>query len=129
MRFLAIAFAIWFASSMPARATGLAPHLECFGPIFPPGPNYMASCHRSAQTFTAQLEKAQKACDLIVMVWSSGEIPGRVLLSRVSCLTPTPNDLAPYQTGPSYAIDSIGNIVNIQSEEHWNQIRRTLLGT
>jgi hypothetical protein len=128
MRIVLIALAIWTVSSTPAPATGLAPHLACAGPAFAPGPDYAASCQRSAQTFSAQLERAQKPCDLIVMIWSSGEIPGRVSLNRVSCLTPTPNDRSPYQTGPSYAIDSMGNIVTIQSEEHWDQIRRTLLG-
>jgi hypothetical protein len=128
MRLLVIAFAIWFVSPTPTAATGLAPHLGCAGPTFPPGPDYMVSCSRSAMAFSTLLERAQKPCDLIVMVWSSGEIPGHVSLNRVSCLTPTPNDLAPYRTGPSYAVDSLGNIVNIQSEEHWNQIRRTLLG-
>jgi hypothetical protein len=78
--------------------------------------------------FSALLERAQKSCDLIVLVWSSGEIPGRVSLNRVSCLTPTPNEQTPYRTGPSYAIDSMGNVVSILSEEHWYQIRRTLLG-
>lgn len=128
MRVFALAFAIWLVSTMPAPATGLAPHLDCAGPTFPPGPDYMVSCRRSAQAFSALLENAQKPCDQIVMVWSSGQIPGRVSLNRVSCLTPTPNDRSPYRTGPSYAIDSIGNIVTIQSEEHWDQIRRTLLG-
>jgi hypothetical protein len=129
MRLLGLVFAIWFVSPMPASATGLAPHLGCAGPTFPPGADYMVTCSRSATAFAALLERAQKPCDLIVMVWSSGEIPGRVSLNRVSCLTPTPKDQAPYRTGPSYAIDSSGNIVSILSEEHWNQIRRTLLGT
>lgn len=129
MRILLAALGVLFFLTPPAPATGLAAHIDCFGPSFPTGPDYKASCIRSAKSFSAQLERAQKPCDLIVMVWSSGEIPGRTSLSRVSCLTPTSDGSMPYETGPSYAIDSLGNIVSIMSEEHWAQIRRTLLGS
>jgi hypothetical protein len=118
---------ILLVSSAPAPATSLAPHLECTGIPFPPGPDWMVSRTRAATTFAALLENARKPCDLIVMVWSSAEIPGRVSLNRVSCLIPS-DDPGPYRTGPSYAIDSQGNIVSILSEDHWTQVRRSLLG-
>lgn len=117
------------SSACAGTGHGTRPAPGLLGPSFPPGNTYLATCQKSARAFAALLEKSQKACDLVVMIWSSGEIPGHVSLSRVSCVTPTPNDPAPFGIGPSYAIDSNGNIVTIQSEEHWNQIRRTLLAS